>query len=76
MLRVRTNRGHQGMRRSKRKRMRPEGKVGVPRRRRNRAEEAAGERISGEEFPSLHCGSSGEAKGERERTARGSYSCG
>jgi hypothetical protein len=33
----------------------------------------AGERISGEEFRSLRCGSSGEAKGERERTARGSY---
>jgi hypothetical protein len=37
---------------------------------------AADWRSSGEKFRSRHCGSSGEAKGERERTARGLYSFG
>jgi hypothetical protein len=49
------------------------GRAGAHWRRRNQPEIPAGMRGSGEEFRSPRCSSSGEAKGERERTPGAIY---
>jgi hypothetical protein len=73
LLQNNMNRGREEVRLDKVKGIEERGRAGVHWRRRNQPEIPAGMRGSGEEFCSPRCGSSGEAKGERERTPGAIY---
>jgi hypothetical protein len=76
LLRVRTNRGHQGMRQVIGTRMGPERGGGVPAVRRIRRITVAEVRCSGEESLSIWRWISGRTKGRWERRVRGFYRLG
>jgi hypothetical protein len=73
LLQNNTNREREEVRLDKVKEIEERGRAGAHWRRRIQPEIPAGMWGSGEEFHSPRCGSSGEAKGERERTPEAIY---